>query len=125
MSKFTAPIHEPPPDPKVVADRLAKRRCADKVDELEQGFTFRPSGRDGYIYFRRGEKLLELYWEMSGVDDYDILLSLEGLQQWVLPQSEPLASEQRAEIRTELQSWLAANNVRALLQETEMERGER
>lgn len=117
MSKFAAPIHELPPDPAIVADRRAQRRRDDKVGELEQGFTFRPSGSDGYIYLRNGARILELYWEVSGVADYDILLSLAGLRQWVLPPAEPIEVEEWAAIQAKLRDWLSTRNIRALIQD--------
>jgi hypothetical protein len=117
MSKFTTPIHEPPADAATVARWDAQRRREHKVDELDQGFSFRASGRDGYVYYREGDKLLELYWEMSGVDAYDILLSLNGLREWALPQVEPVEPAKQNEILGALQSWLDANKIRAQLQE--------
>jgi hypothetical protein len=117
MSKFTDPIYEPAPDPQTVARWNADRRREHKVAELEPGFSFRASGRDGCIYYREGDKLLELYWEMSGVDEYDILLSLEGLRAWALPDVEPIEPAKQEEILAALRSWLPANKVRALLQE--------
>jgi hypothetical protein len=117
MSKFTAPIHEPPPDPQTVARRNAKRRGDDNVEGLDQGFSFRASGRDGFVYYREGDKLLELYWEMSGVDEYDVLLSLNGLREWALPDVEPVDPAKQEEILAALRSWLAANKVRAQIEQ--------
>jgi hypothetical protein len=117
MSKFTAPIHEPPPDPQTLARWNAKRRHDDKVDELAQGFSFRASGRDGFIYYREGARVLELYWEMSGVNEYDVLLSLKGLREWALPHVESIEPAKQEEILAALRSWLSANKVRALIEE--------
>ena len=119
MSKFTDPIYEPPPDPQTVARWNAKRRRDHKVAELEPGFSFRASGRAGCIYYREGDKILELHWEMSGVDEYDVLLSLNGLREWALPHVEPVEPAKQEELLAALRDWLAANKVRALIEERE------
>lgn len=116
MSKMTPPIFEPPADPEKVARRNAARRRQHKVDELDDGFTFRPSGRDGYVYYKEGDKLIELYWEMSGSDEQDILLSLSGLTDWASP-VEPVPTSKQEEVLTALKTWLAANKIRALIGE--------
>jgi hypothetical protein len=116
MSKFADPIYVQL-DPKDVARWTANRRRRDKVGELPDGFTFKPSGRDGYIYYREGERMLELLWEMSGPDDYDILLALDGLREWVLPQVEPIEITKQQEIEASLRSWLRHHGIRALIEE--------
>lgn len=115
MGKFTTPIPVPPPDPKVVARWNAKRRSKHEVHKLEEGFSFRASGRDGFIYFKEDEKIMELYWEMSGVPQYDILLSLGGLSEWALPSVEPTDHDKQVEILAKLKAWLEANTLRAEL----------
>jgi hypothetical protein len=115
MDKPTRRIYEPAIDPKVVARWNAKRRGEHKVHELEEGFSFRASGRDGFIYFKEGDKIMELYWEMSGVPQYNILLSLAGLSEWALPSVVPIATEKQVEILAKLRGWLDANNIRAEL----------
>ena len=117
MSKWSELIYEDAPDERTVARWNARRRRRDKVDELGAGFSFRASGRQGYIYYREEGRIMELYWEMSGVDEYDILLSLNGLREWALPHVEPVDSAKQKEILTDMQSWLVANNVRAKLEE--------
>ncbi len=100
-------------DPKDVARWAEQRRGRDNVARCPEGFTFSPSGRDGFIYYRSGLRTLELYWEMSGVPQYDILLSLEGLKEWVAPDSEPTSPGEQTEIRVALERWLASRGMKA------------
>lgn len=116
MSKFTDPIYENPPDSKTVEGWIAKRRSRDKVDMLDPGFSLRASGRDGHVYYREGDRILELYWEMSGSKDFDILLSLRGLSEWMLPHREPIEITKQNELNAALRGWLTDNNIRALIQ---------
>ena len=117
MSKFTDPIHEPPPDPKDVARENAKRRRRDNVEQLPSGFTFRASGRHGFVYYREGDHILELCWEMSGREDREIILSLRGLREWALPRVEPVDAAKQKQIEDELRKWLELNNVRSTFAE--------
>jgi hypothetical protein len=83
------------------------------VSELPQGFTIKKDGRAGSIYFRRGERILELYYEISGDPAYDILLWQHSLSNWILPGPEPVPPEEQQAIRAELEQWLQANETRA------------
>lgn len=116
MSKFTDPVHGQL-DPKEVARWTAIRRRRDGVAQLPEGFSFRPSGRDGFIYYRKDHRILELYWEMSGLDDQDIILFLRGLRQWVLPVSEAVDLADQRGIEAALRQWLTSNNMRASINE--------
>jgi len=116
MSKFAPPIHEQL-DPKEVVRWTAKRRRRDGVDNLQQGFSFRPSGRDGFVYYREGAKVLELYWEMSGLDDSDLTLFLHGLREWILPEVEVVDIEKQTELEAALRAWLASSGLRATFAE--------
>jgi hypothetical protein len=96
-------------------ERWAKNR----VSDLPEGFTWKKDGRSGCIYFRRGERVLELFYEISGDPAYDILLWPAQLSSWVLPTSEPIpAGEQRA-LRAALERWLEEERTRAHFDESE------
>ncbi len=113
MANYTF-IHEPIPPER--AEKYRRRRWReDGVVDLAQGFTFKTRGRQGSIYYREGDKTLELVWEMSGVPEYDILLHLAGLTTWVLPQTEALSEADAARIEEALRAWLKAMNYRAEL----------
>jgi len=79
---------------------------------LPEGFSLRSRGRDGFVYFREEDRVLELYWEISGVDDYDWLLSLESTKQWAHPKGENPSEAKRQEIIDALERWLAAKKIR-------------
>ena len=74
---------------------------------LRQGFTFRPDGRSGFIYFRSGDRVLEIYVEMSGVPEYDMLVWPDGLDTWVYPEGVPLTADERTEVRNQFSTWLS------------------
>lgn len=61
-------------------------------------------GRDGVVYYREGERVLELHYEMDGTQP-GILLYLDGLNRWVLPESQPTSSDDRERIRRALEEW--------------------
>jgi hypothetical protein len=96
---------------------LRRRHKRDAVADLPQGFSFRAQGRQGFIYYREGNRVLELYWEMSGIPEYDILLNVFGLGRWVWPSIEETPMADRGRIRQALEAWLAGSGYRAQLHE--------
>jgi len=103
-----------PLDEKELARMDRERWQRDRVDELPDGFTLKRDGRCGSIYFRRGSRVLELHYELSGDPGYDILLWNRQLSSWVLPEREPLTADEQRDVRAALERWLAANHTRAL-----------
>ena len=95
-----------------------QRRKKDGIETLPNGFSFKAHGRGGFIYYREGEKVLELYWEMSGVPEYDILLNTFGLRTWIWPQSSPVNNADYARLRDQLVLWLQQVGYRAQLSDT-------
>ncbi|HVX91193.1 MAG TPA: Imm74 family immunity protein [Candidatus Paceibacterota bacterium] len=79
---------------------------------LPEGFSLRSHGRSGFVYFRERERVLELYWEISGVEDYDWLLSLEATKSWAHPKEEKVPEAERQRIVDALESWLASKKIR-------------
>ena len=113
MAKYTY-VYEPIPPER--AEKYRRQRWRkDGVADLPQGFTYKTQGRQGSIYYREGDKTLELAWEMSGVPEYDILLHLTGLTSWILPQTEALSETDAARIEEALKAWLKTVSFRAQL----------
>lgn len=79
---------------------------------LPEGFSFVSRGRSGFVYFRARDRVLELYWEVSGVEDYDWLLSLEATKVWAYPKDQRVAEAEREEIVDALERWLASKKIR-------------
>ena len=92
-----------------------ERREKDKVERLSKinGFHDKPSGRQGTIYFVDNGKVCELYYEISGVKEYDILIWFDQLNDWFLPKTETITTIDKQKIKKELQSWLDSKNIRA------------
>lgn len=79
---------------------------------LPEGFSVRSHGRSGFVYFRAHERVLQFYWEISGVEDYDWLLSLEAAKVWAHPKGEMVAEEEQRRIVGLLEAWLASERIR-------------
>jgi hypothetical protein len=73
---------------------------------LPQGFSFDSRGRSGFVHFRERDNVLELYWDISGVKDYDWLFSLEAAKAWAHPKEEKISEAKREEIVDALERWL-------------------
>jgi len=117
MTKPIVRVYHSPSNPEAVARWTAERRLRDGVETLPDGFSFRPSGRHGYIYYRQGKHVVALNWAMSGSDNYDLILFTGGLCSWALPQAEPLDEDRQTEIQSALREWLSANKLRATFEE--------
>jgi hypothetical protein len=94
-----------------VAKSFLERRAA-VFPRLQPGFTFEGTGRCGYIYFKEDRHMLEVYWEMSGVPQYDFLLSREGLGEWCYPEVAKVTSIRQTEILADLRAWLRERKMR-------------
>lgn len=104
-------------DPEIIVPEDSKqhdeaRRQKDNLDGMPDGFTFKPHGRDGWIYYRDGHKVLEMYWEMSGTREYDLLIHSSQLHSWSLPTCEPLSNDDREKITARLVIWGSKNNLK-------------
>ena len=86
--------------------------CAN-LAALTEGFNFHASGRSGSIFYKRGPRILELYWEMSGVPQYDILLWIEDSYFWTHPQKEKIDEAERNQIIADLELWLWKKKIRS------------
>jgi hypothetical protein len=97
----------------VRADAFKRRQ--DAFARVGDGFTHDDKGRCGYIYFRERDKMLEIYWEMSGVPAYDIII--DGIPQvWTFPEGLPISVEKRLELLSLLRIFLADLKVRTDLE---------
>lgn len=78
----------------------------DKIWDLPPGFTLVEKGRDGAIYYRRGNTVVEFTWEFSGVPTLDILIWEDTTSiQWIDVHSlecKPVSPRDRASIK---QGW--------------------
>ncbi|MBI2812919.1 MAG: hypothetical protein HYX71_01385 [Opitutae bacterium] len=83
------------------------------IAKLNPGFTFHAEGRSGAIFYKRDEHVLELYWEMSGVPDYDILLWIDESYFWTYPKKEKIEDTERDQIIRALDLWLRKENLRS------------
>jgi hypothetical protein len=111
-------VVEHPLDEKEIRKLDRKRWKENRVAELGEGFALKPDGRAGCVYFRRGPRILELYYELSGDPAYDILLWLRGLSEWILPERAPISPDEQRVILASLERWLKENHTRAFFDET-------
>ncbi|HOZ98081.1 MAG TPA: hypothetical protein PLS07_15225 [Niabella sp.] len=81
----------------------------------KNGFHQKQHGRDGTIYYVEKGRVLEIYCEMSGVPQYDLLLVFEKLNHWSIPKNEPISSEKKSDIKKKLEQWLQNNQTKAEL----------
>jgi len=74
-------------------------------------FELNASGRCGTINCKKGNLVLEVDWEMSGVPDKDILLAPMDLTHWA--SGEAVAKAEQRTILEHLRTWLAGKKTRA------------
>ena len=87
----------------------------DKVNKLIQkdGFYLKPDGRSGTIYFVEENKLCQIYFEISGVKEFDILIFFEQLNQWELPNRKVMLENEKEVIKEKLSIWLGKEKIKA------------
>ncbi len=78
----------------------------------KEGFTFIPDGRSGYIYCIEQGDLVEIYVEMSGVKEYDMLVYFdEKLVRF--PVGNVLSEYEREMLKNKLLAWLDKKGIRS------------
>lgn len=97
---------------KAVREAAEKRRAA-TFPSLAEGFTLQANGRCGYIYFRRGEHMLEIYWEVSAAEQFDILLLPLQVTHWHRPAGVLIPESESHDIIQALGRWLASQRIRS------------
>jgi hypothetical protein len=86
----------------------------DKVNKLIQkdGFYLKEDGRCGTIYFVDKNQLCQIYYEISGVKEFDILIFFEQLQEWQLPNKKAILNNEKEIIREKLLIWLKNKKIK-------------
>jgi hypothetical protein len=87
----------------------------DKINMLikKDGFHLKEDGRAGTIYYVEENKLCQIFFEISGVKQFDILIFFEQLKQWELPVKKNLSDNEIEEIKEKLLIWLQKKNIKS------------
>jgi hypothetical protein len=99
-----------------------KRRARDEirwkqnhVEKLPEGFSLVPDGRSGRLYFREGDRFIEVYVELAGDPSLDLVLELRGLKSWISLATlsrDPVPPDEETRIRSEMEDWLRKRHMR-------------
>lgn len=119
----TGPVKEtvaPPDDDEITPEDLKKWAREtwreDRIWELPAGFTLVEKGRDGAIYYRRGNSVVEFTWEFSGVASLDILIWEDTASiRWIDVHSfecKPVSPKDRELIKQQLIAFLLERGAR-------------
>jgi len=78
-----------------------ERREKDGVKKIAQknGFHLKNHGRSGTVYYVESEKVCEIYFEISGVPEYDLIFYFDSLENWFLPTDVTMASKDKEKIK--------------------------
>lgn len=87
----------------------------DKVNDLlnNDGFYIKQDFRAGTIYFVDKVKLCEIYFELSGISQFDILVFFDNLEEWSLPSKIKMTKLEVKKIREKLIIWLSRENIKS------------
>jgi len=128
MSKKKKGKGQPPPSgtytgPMVIFEHVSEKDVArwdrqrwkeDGVDRLPDGFSLKPHGRNGSVYYRADGRVLELYCELAGAPEIDVLVNWDGLNAWIWPERSETTSEDRVRIRNLAEEWFKTRRIRAI-----------
>jgi hypothetical protein len=107
-------VYEPMDDKAV--SRLNKRRWRrHRVSDLPAGVSLVQEGRTASFYVRSGNSAIELEAELSGADDYDLLVNSEGFARQIDVETlEPSLAppDVSAAAKESLEAWLTAKGWR-------------
>jgi hypothetical protein len=99
-------VVEDGPDERAKASFDRTRWTNDRVSELADGFTLRPRGREGSLYYKEDGNILELGFELAGDKDRSILISRTGLRRWIKSDQDPLSLEDQQRLEALAVEWL-------------------
>jgi hypothetical protein len=94
------------PDERAKASFDRTRWAHDRISELADGFTLRPRGREGSLYYKEDGHVLELGFEVAGDQDRSILVSRAGLKRWITSGQAPLNLEDQQRLEALAVEWL-------------------
>jgi len=94
-----------------------EQRSKDQVELLinKDGFHLKPHGRDGMVYYAEQGKLCEIYFEISGVPQFDLLFEFSRLGSWFYPENLPISETEKEEIKQKFVTWLKKEKIRGNL----------
>ncbi|MFC4817411.1 hypothetical protein [Flavobacterium sp. GCM10023249] len=78
----------------------------------KDGFIIKPDGRSGTIYHVKKERLCEIYFEISGTREFDILIYFDSLKEWSSPNKTEMSISEKKDIREELIVWLKKEKIK-------------
>jgi hypothetical protein len=104
MAKYVVVEDGPDSQTKESFDRVRWKH--DRIDELPDGFTLRPRGREGSLYYKENGHVLELGFELAGDQDRSILVGRAGLRQWIAPIREATSAEKQQDLESQAIDWL-------------------
>ena len=102
------------PENRGFLDLVEKRRNEDGLDSIPQGFTRKMHGISGYVYFKEENKILEIYVEWSGVNNYHFLTWREGFNNWIYPEKEKVTEEDKKGVKPCIVIGLRKINIKQI-----------
>lgn len=91
------------------------RWAKNEVEKLPDGFSLLSDGRSGRLYFRDRDRFIEIYLELAGDPEFDVIVDLAGLKEWVSLDTysrDPVPPGQQCQIQSELETWLRSRKIR-------------
>lgn len=82
----------------------------------ENGFHLKPFGWGGTIYYIDNGKVLEIDFELSSGQKYDMLLSFETVKHWTKPFEQPFSKKEKDAVRAKLFAWLKKKQLKTDLE---------
>jgi len=75
-------------------------------------FHLEMKGRSGYIVYHEENRLLNIYVEVSGAPEYDLVAGYESFEFWSEPEKEPIDEKRRLEIIEKTKAWAESQRIR-------------
>ena len=94
---------------KWLIDKWAKDNLTEIL--LKDGFHLKQDGRAGTIYYVAGGRFCEIYYELSAVPQFHILIFFENLTECSQPKQR-ITEEEKIKLRQELSKWLLQEGIK-------------
>jgi len=81
------------------------------LQSLPEGATLKMKGRYGAIYYKKDLSYIDIYAELSGVPQYQLLIWFKDISHWTYPSYREITQEEKSLIKDEIINYLEKEGI--------------
>jgi len=81
------------------------------IQSLPDGVTLKMNGRYGALYYKKDFSYIDIYVELSGVPQYQLLIWFKDISHWTYPSYREITQEEKSLIKEEIIIYLEKQGI--------------